>query len=306
MRKILLLIAITFLTAACGTPPAPATVLPTFTSVPATEMATQAALATETITLPPEPTFAEGPSPTPDIGSTLGSPIDHLVMVYVPAGPFKMGYEGGYPDEGPEHSVTLSAFWIDKTEIPNGTYEMCVQAGDCNPPAKHNSNGIDNYYGNPQTADYPIIFVAWSDAQNYCDWMGGRLPTEAEWEKAARGTDGRLYPWGDTPPDPTLANFGDNNWDVVATGNYTGAASPYGALDMAGNVWEWVADWYAADYYTQSPANNPTGPESGTKKVMRGGSWNFDTPGLRMSYRLAKDPAYTAPDAGFRCMLPAQ
>ncbi len=304
MKYSFLLVLLAVLASACGGSPAPTVSLPTEPAPTPSETASTASVPTEALTTSPEFTPTEAATPTLGIGSTLGSPMDHLVTVYVPAGPFTMGFNGGYPDEGPEHTVTVGAFWIDRTEVPNGTYEICVQAGDCKPPAKHNSNGIDNYYGNPQYADYPVIFVSWSDAQNYCDWAGERLPTEAEWEKAARGTDRRMYPWGNTAPDPTLANFGDNKWDVVAAGNYPAGASPYGALDMAGNVWEWVADWYGSNYYSSSPAENPTGPDSGTGKVLRGGSWNFDVPGLRTSYRLSKDPTYTAPDAGFRCVLP--
>jgi serine/threonine-protein kinase len=227
-----------------------------------------------------------------------------MVMVYVPAGSFQMGYAGGYPDEQPEHNVTLDAFWIDKTEITNRSYGSCVQASACKPPSRRTSNGIDDYYGNAQYEDYPVIFVSWSDAQSYCTWAGQRLPTEAEWEKAARGTDGRLYPWGDTAPDESLANFDNHIWDVVAAGSYPAGASPYGALDMAGNVWEWTADWFGSDYYSQSPTQNPTGPETGTKRVLRGGSWNFDAPGSRTSYRFSKDPALASYDIGFRCVLP--
>ena len=306
LRRFCIILGLLLVSGCGAAAPNPTAILPTDTALSPADTPTSTVPPTEAFTAMPEFTATPAATPTLGIGSTMGSAIDHLVMVYVPAGSFTMGYNGGYGDEGPEHTVTLGAYWIDKTEVPNGAYGLCVQAGDCKAPAKHNSNGIDYYFGNPQYADYPVLFVSWKDAQNYCDWAGQRLPTEAEWEKAARGTDGRMYPWGNTAPDPSLADFGNNKWDVVATGNYPGGASPFGALDMAGNVWEWVSDWYGADYYKHSPAENPTGPDSGTLKVLRGGSWNFDAPGLRTSYRLSKEPTYVSPDAGFRCVQPVQ
>jgi len=228
-----------------------------------------------------------------------------MEMVYVPAGPFLMGYNGGYSDEGPQHTVTLDAYWIDRTEVTAGKYALCVQAGACKPPVRKTTNAIDNFYGNPDYADWPVIYVNWADAEAYCSWAGRRLPTEAEWEKAARGVEGALYPWGNASPDETLALFGNHIEDVVKTGSYPAGASPFGALDMAGNAWEWTADWYSSDYYSHSPTADPPGPESGERKSMRGGSWNFDTPGLRASYRLAKEPTYASADVGFRCMQPS-
>ena len=300
MKITLLITTFLFLLAACGSAPES----PSLTTVPPTEIPSITVSPTETLTPPAEFTPTGTASPTPGIGSTMNTPIDGMTMVYVPAGSFLMGYSGGYPDEQPEHTVRLEAFWIDKTELTNGAYGLCVMAGACKPPSRHTSNGIDNYYGSSTYADYPVIFVSWTDAQTYCTWAGGRLPTEAEWEKAARGTDGRVYPWGDTPPDKNLANFDDNLWDVVVVGSYPSGASPYGALDMAGNVWEWTADWYSSNYYSQSPSENPTGPGTGTKRVLRGGSWNYDAPGARTSYRFSKDPTTSSYDIGFRCVLP--
>ncbi len=299
-RKGSLLVVATFL-AACGSAP----VLPTGTSAPPTVIPSSTPRPTETLTPAAQFTPTQTPSPTLGIDSERTSPSDGLEMLYVPAGPFLMGSAGGYPDEQPEHTVDLSAFWIDRTEVTNGAYGLCVQAGACKPPSRKSSNGIDNYFGNPDYAAFPVIFVSWTAADTYCAWMGGRLPPEAEWEKAARGTDGRVYPWGDAPPDATRANFGDNKWDVVAVGQYPAGASPYGLLDMAGNVWEWTGDWYGLDYYKQSPASNPSGPDTGTRRVLRGGSWNFDTPGLRTTYRLSKAPDFVYADTGFRCVLPA-
>ena len=270
------------------------TALPSNTPIPSPS-------STPTVTFTPTLTS----TPTAGAGSSMTAPIDGMTLVFVPEGPFLMGYSGGYNDEQPEHTVTLDAFWIDKTEITTGAYAACVQAGTCKPPSRFTGNAIDHLYGNPATTDYPVIYVSWKDAETYCNWAGMRLPTEAEWEKAARGTDGRLYPWGNTPPNDQLENFDDHVMDVVRVGSYPDGASPYGALDMAGNVWEWTADWYGKDYYSQSASANPTGPETGTKRVLRGGSWIFDAPGSRTSYRYSKDPTYSNYDAGFRCVLPA-
>ena len=267
------------------------TSIPTSTSTP-----------TDTTTSTPIPTLTNTATPARGIGSTWVSPIDGMVMGYVPEGAFLMGFTGGYSDEQPQHTVTLDAYWIDKIEVTNGLYDLCVQAGACNSPRRYTSNAIDIYYGNPMYADYPVIYVSWIDAQAYCSWADRRLPTEAEWEKAARGTDGRIYPWGNTPPEKSLANFANNIEDITKTGSYPGGASPYGMLDMAGNVWEWTADWYSKNYYSQSPDHNPPGPDDGTNRVLRGGSWNYIAPGNRSSYRFSKEPTFSSYETGIRCV----
>jgi len=237
---------------------------------------------------------------------------DGMEMVYVPAGEFEMGSNNGDSDEKPVHTVFLDAYWIDKCEVSNAQYALCVAAGDCTKPKYTDSYTRSSYYGNPEYDNYPVIYVSWHQAQAYCQWAGGDLPTEAQWEKAARGTDGRTYPWGDESPTCQLTNFNQGTYenpnycvgDTSPVTDYEGGVSPYGALNMAGNVWEWVRDWYGSDYYSKSPAKNPTGPTSGSFRVMRGGSRYFSDRGIRAANRSDSSPTYTNNDYGFRCALP--
>ena len=236
----------------------------------------------------------------PDVDSTL---------VSVPAGRFLMGSNVAAEDERPEHVVEVSAFRIDRVEVTNRRYQTCVDAGDCSPPALLSSNLRKEYYANPQFADYPAIFVDWHQADAYCRQAGGRLPTEAEWEKTARGVDlnHRTYPWGEAPPDCSRANRGGAQscvGDTDRVGRRPDGKSPYGALDMAGNVWEWVADWYEPSYYEASPDRNPGGPDQGRLKVMRGGCWVSGSDTLRVSCRKAELPSTWAYNVGFRCAYP--
>lgn len=192
-------------------------------------------------------------------------------MVYVQAGDFIMGGKGE-SDEQPQHSIYLDSFWIDKYEVTNALYKRCVDAGVCWTPSRASSKTRNEYYNNPTHDNYPVIYVSWDDANRYCNWAGKRLPTEAEWEKAARGTDGRAYPWGNMPNSSLANEIDGTRGDTKAVGSYPAGASPYGAMDMAGNVWEWIADWYDASYYAYSPRENPKGPQMGRYKVMRGGT----------------------------------
>jgi formylglycine-generating enzyme required for sulfatase activity len=211
-------------------------------------------------------------------------------MVLVPPGEFAMG----------ANSVYLDGFWVDKTEVTNAMYAECVQAGKCSPPRSTRSNRRDAYFGNPIYGDYPVIFVSWTDANDYCTWAGRRLPTEAEWEKAARGTDGRPFPWGSSEPWMGLLNHQTQDTDEV--GSYPDGASPYGALDMAGNVAEWVADWFSDTYYANPPASNPLGPASGEYRVWRGGSWaNTSSDWIHTYSRTGNPPVDASSGLGFRC-----
>jgi formylglycine-generating enzyme required for sulfatase activity len=273
--------------------------VPTAT-LPPTQAPSETPLPSET------PTASITPSPTLGVGSSQVSEVDGMLLLYVPEGPFEMGSEGGYSDERPVHTVTLSAFWVDETEVTNGMYALCVQAGVCAAPRRKSSNLIDYYYGFEGYINYPVIFISWQDASNYCSWAGRRLPTEAQWEKAARGTDGRIYPWGSVPPDAALVNFDHNINDVTPVGAYPEGKSPYGAFDLAGNVMEWTADWYGEDYYTLSSALNPQGPETGRHRVVRGGSWTGNATGVRSAHRFIQDPENPVFDLGFRCVMDAQ
>lgn len=197
-------------------------------------------------------------------------------------------------DEQPERTVTVDAFWISQTEVTNAQYARCVDAGACTAP-----NNSD--WRTPGRADFPVTNIKWDQANAYAQWGGGHLPTEAQWEKAARGTDGRVYPWGNEADSQRL-NF-NSSQGPVTVGSYPTGASPYGVLDMAGNVAEWVADWYAPDSYTQGPSDNPTGPASGNFRIVRGGSFNNSLNDVRTT---ARTPAFDTDyeNVGFRVAIP--
>ena len=221
---------------------------------------------------------------------------DEQQMMLIPAGAFWMGSETGRMDERPRHRVELDAYQIDTYEVSNARYARFVDAGGYADQGLWSSAGWawktrlhvsspahwSNSAWNGPTQ--PVVGVSWFEAEAFCRYVGKRLPTEAEWEKAARGDDERQFPWGNDW-DPTRAN-GPGGSTTKPVGSYPTGVSPYGVHDMAGNVWEWVADWYDERYYASSPAANPTGPSSGTERVFRGGSWFSSQPtSLRSAFR---------------------
>ena len=228
-------------------------------------------------------------------------------MVLVPAGTFNMGCNrrvDGHcdSDESPWHAVNLDAFYIDRFETTNAQYSECVKAKVCRPGRKY--PGFDS-------PDQPVAGVSWDDADAYCRWAGKRLPSEAQWEKAARGAEGRVYPWGNRAcgcqcaiqENRQLYGCGkETTWPV---GSAPAGLSPCGAEDMAGNVWEWVSDWYDAKYYAVSPAMNPAGPAAGKQKSRRGGGFANIANYLRASDRTPADPEVVSNSTGFRCAAPA-
>ncbi|HSB03009.1 MAG TPA: SUMF1/EgtB/PvdO family nonheme iron enzyme, partial [Anaerolineales bacterium] len=274
---------------------------------------------TTTITSQPSATIAFQSEPTNTISSTeitisatatalgIGSTLtgnDGMTLLYVPAGEFTMGNNNDGVAEKPAHTVYLDAFWIDKTEVTNRMYYLCVMEGTCKEPTAKNSVKRYNYYGNSVYDNYPVIYIGRNMSKTYCEWVGRRLPTEAEWEKAARGTDERTYPWGNSLPNDHLLNTSIE--DVTEVGKYPDGASPYGVLDMAGNVWEWVADWYSDKYYASSPDSNPLGPNSGQYRVLRGGSFPYHLmldPGVASTIRYQINPTSVNANIGFRCAM---
>jgi formylglycine-generating enzyme required for sulfatase activity len=227
--------------------------------------------------------------------------------VKVPAGSFLMGSDttAAAPDEKPVHSVSGGAFEMDRYEVTNARYAACVASGKCSKPSLSSSKLRSSYFGDARFGDYPVIFVSWSQAKDFCDFAGGRLPTEAEWERAARGVDQRTFPWGDESPDCSKANLGGEKscvGDTDLVGRREAGKSPFGAYDMAGNVWEWTADWYDAAYYASSPKVDPKGPAQGGLKVMRGGCWASGQSSLRTTCRKEELPSSWAPNVGFRCV----
>ena len=239
------------------------------------------------------PKAATMPQPPAEIVGKDGAP-----MVLIPVGEFTMGSDKGDDDEQPIHKVFLDSFYIDKFEVTNGRFAKFVEAIQSEPPW-----GFADKETPVVRPDQPVRWVNWMDAIGYCLWAGKRLPTEAEWEKAARGPDARLYPWGNDAPTPAHAVFGlkEGSDTVSAIGNRDKGKSPYGVHDLAGNLYEWTTDWYDEEFYSKNPAINPKGPLEGTAKVQRGGSYINGAYRLRSSFRTKGDPTEHDPNVGFRC-----
>ncbi len=229
---------------------------------------------------------------------------DPAPMVTIPAGPFTRGSDrdAGRTDERPRRTLDLDAFMINTYEVTNHQYLAFIAATGHKEPL--NVYGHGSLADEPGIASLPVVQVTWHDASEYCRWAGKRLPTEAEWEKAARGTDARTYPWGNTPPSPHAVNF-SRDWVAGETlrpvGSLPDGASPYGVHDLSGNAREWVQDWYAVEYYQAAATRNPRGPESGLLKVIRGGSWHSFEPDIRAAARGKGGFALKTHGTGFRC-----
>jgi formylglycine-generating enzyme required for sulfatase activity len=262
----------------------------------------------------------------PESGTEKVSASDGMTQVYVPDGTFMRGGVDGEArtNEMPNSKITMTGFWMDKVEVTNGMYMLCVTAGVCDLPHSIDQTVLksasrEEYFRNPEFADYPVVYVGWGDADAYCSWAGRRLPTEAEWEYAARGAFPSLntFPWGDQRPDGSYANFNSMVGDTMKVGSYPAGASPFGILDMAGNVGEWVNDFFDSKYYDLGIVLNPTGPVSRAdvfSRVVRGGHWGDAWMMLRVSARttmMGPNPAAqvgtdrwygdSAPSVGFRC-----
>jgi formylglycine-generating enzyme required for sulfatase activity len=257
----------------------------------------------QTVPLVASPRVAiEAPSP----GTQKRSPVDGMTLIYVPAGHFRMGsyarFRQSTLSEQSSPQVYLDAFWISRTQVTNAMYSACVAAGACNKPIRKE---INPHYYDHRYKDHPVVYVTWSDAQLYCAWIGGRLPTEAEWEKAARAEDWHAYAWGGADPGPKYANVNNSQKSTTSVGKYPDGASPYGVLDLGGNVREWVGDWFVSSLYLPSPPDNPVGPDKGSKRVLKSASWFDPAKFSRISNRQAHEPESAGYNRGFRCAVPA-
>jgi formylglycine-generating enzyme len=258
---------------------------------------------------------ADGPPAKSSSGQEIIIGKDGAPLILIPPGPFLMGSNEGLSNERPERMVTLKAYYIDQYEMTAGRYQKFVESAHRNLPPTWDGEMAESL------GDLPAVGMSWTDAAAYCKWVGRRLPTEAEWEKAARGTDGRRFPWGHMQPFVDIANYNRGVWvsDAITLvpvhsglagmsvrhGLKEGGKSPYGLFHMAGNAAEWVADWYDREAYQKGPDVNPTGPSTGEKRVIRGGSWADLPSGLRVTSRVSAEPEFEDRTIGFRCAMDA-
>ncbi len=262
----------------------------------------------------PQPQQAAASS-EPPAGATRLREKDGMTEIFIPAGDFLMGSAGddrnAFADEEPRHPVFLDGYWIDQTPVTNAMFARFLNA--CGNQKEENiswyypdggrilqENNLWNF--EPAFEHHPVVSVTWYGANAYAQWVGARLPTEAEWEKAARGTDQRRYPWGNTEPNHGLANYDKKIGTTTPVGRYPAGASPYGVLDLAGNVWQWCADWYSETFYQVSPNKNPLCSTPGENRVSRGGSWYVESWTLRATYRGKFTPRSRYVGKGFRCV----
>lgn len=294
-----------------NTPPPTKTATVTLTPSP-TSTPTPTLTLTSTLTPTPNATqiFLATQLPTANPGFTpqVRTQNNASEQVFVPAGAFLAGDQTdvGDPDEV-VHQVYIDSFWIDRFLVTNGQFAKCPE-NICGQPESFISHKRPNgYYGVPEFKNYPVMELTWSQAEAFCEWKGGRLPTEAEWEKAAgwNPVSGQMqpYPWGNEPPDDSLANYDNVDLDTTEVGAYPKGVSPVGAYDMIGNVWEWIYDWYGP--YDLNQQINPMGPSSGELKVVKGGSWSNDTKliFLRVANRGKDFPNNATNEKGFRCVF---
>ncbi len=269
---------------------------------------------------PPQSTPPQGAeSQPPQGGGTAKSPVDGAALVQIPAGTFTMGTNDdpeAWPREKPAHEVYLDEYWMDQTEVTVWMFAEFVRQTGHTSIAEENGYGYiydegwvqtpgaswRNPFGGGEVENkfLPVTQVSWTDAQAYCEWAGRRLPTEAEWEKAARGSDLRRYPWGDDEPRADLLRF-ESTDGPVNVGSFLMGVSPYVIFDLAGNVYEWVFDWYQEDYFQVSPDSNPQGPASGQYRVMKGGGWNSSAKQVRITGKDVGEPQSYNALLGFRC-----
>ncbi len=292
---IYLSMALMVLLAACApaSTPTPVIIVVTATTAPvASDTATSAPPAAASTTAP-----LNLAGPPMQVGSSYLY-FDGSLLVAVPGGPFLMGHGGS---DNPEHTVTLSDFWIYSTKVTNREFQQCVAVGKCTPPDLTDNLG----YNDPLRQSDPVVGVVWAQGEAYCDYANGHLPTEAQWEKTARGPNGNVYPWGNGAPSNNLLNYNNNIGTTTDVINYPQGKSYYDALDMEGNVYEWVYDWYDPFYYKTGPAQDPLGPDSGTggNRSVRSGGYRSNNDQVVASTRFFKLPTDHARDLGFRCVV---